>query len=206
MLDTEDFQTTVMVATAGVAIAMQDLILKGFGAYPFKQPVQIEGSFRLGGAVVSYQSLVIMGVAAVLMGGMAWLLTRTKFGLAIRATAMNPDAAKLMGVRTERTYLQVLAISGVLAAAGGILISSLAGLSPAMGSDPLIRAFIICVVAGLGSVTGAGAAAIVLGIIEAAVNYYFGARFGLPLMLGLVIVVLIFRPSGLFGRIEVVRS
>lgn len=206
MLNTEDFQTTIMVATAGVAIALQDIILKGYGAYPFKQPAQIEGSFRVFGSAVSYQSIVIVAMAALLIAGLAWLLTSTKFGMAIRATAMNQDAAKLMGVRTERTYLQVIVIAGVLAAAAGMLISSLAGLSPAMGSNPLIRAFIICVVAGLGSVTGAGFAAIVLGLFEAAISFYFGARFGLPVMLGLVIAVLIFRPAGLFGRQEVVRS
>lgn len=206
MLNTEDFQTTIMVATAGVAIALQDIILKGYGAYPFKQPAQIEGSFRLFGTAISYQSIAILIAAAVMIGGLAWLLTYTRFGMAIRATAMNQDAAKLMGVRTERTYLQVIVIAGVLAAAAGILISSLAGLSPAMGGNPLIRAFIICVVAGLGSVTGAGIAAIALGLFEAGINFYFGARFGLPVMLGLVVAVLIFRPAGLFGREEVVRS
>lgn len=206
MLNTEDFQTTIMVATAGAAITLQDLILKGYGAYPFKQPAQIEGSFRVLGTAISYQSIVILVIGTVLIGSLAWILTYTKFGMAIRATAMNQDAAKLMGVRTERIYLQVIVIAGALAAAAGILISSLAGLSPTMGSNPLIRAFIICVVAGLGSVTGAGVASIVLGLFEAAVSFYFGARFGLPVMLGLVIAVLIFRPAGLFGQQEVVRS
>lgn len=206
MLHTEDFHTTIMVATAGVAITLQDLILKQYGAYPFKQPAQIEGSFRVASIAVTHQSVVIVLTAALLIGVMAWLLTHTKFGLAIRATAMNQDAAKLMGVKTERTYLQVMIIAGILAAAAGILISSLAGLSPAMGSNPLMRAFVICVVAGLGSVTGAGFAAIALGLFEAAIGYYFGVRYGFPVMLGLVILVLIFRPAGLFGKQEVVRS
>ncbi|MDO6728231.1 branched-chain amino acid ABC transporter permease [Cognatishimia sp. 1_MG-2023] len=206
MLHREDFQTTIMVATAGVAILFQDLILKQFGAYPFKQPAQIEGLYRIGNTVVTYQSLAIMATAAVLISAMAWLLTKTRFGLAIRATAMNQDAAKLMGVKTELTYLQVMIIAGTLAAAAGILISSLASLSPAMGTNPLIRAFVICVVAGLGSVTGAGLAAIALGVMEAAIGYYFGVRYGFPVMLGLVILVLIFKPAGLFGKQGVVRA
>lgn len=206
MLHREDFQTTIMVATAGVAILFQDLILKQFGAYPFKQPAQIEGLYRIGNTVVTYQSLAIMATAAVLISAMAWLLTKTRFGLAIRATAMNQDAAKLMGVKTGLTYLQVMIIAGTLAAAAGILISSLASLSPAMGTNPLIRAFVICVVAGLGSVTGAGLAAIALGVMEAAIGYYFGVRYGFPVMLGLVILVLIFKPAGLFGKQGVVRA
>ena len=112
----------------------------------------------------------------------------------------------LMGVKTARIYLQVIVIAGILAAAAGILISSLATLSPEMGDNPLLRAFVICVVAGLGSVTGAGVSALVLGLFEAAIQYFFGLRFGFPLMLGLVVVVLIWRPSGLFGQGEVVRS
>ncbi|WP_235216183.1 branched-chain amino acid ABC transporter permease [Ruegeria halocynthiae] len=206
MLDREDFRTTIMVATAGVAILLQDLILKYYGAYPFRQPAQIEGTFRIGNVAVPYQSLAILVTAAVLIGATAWLLKKTRFGLAIRATAMNQDAAKLMGVKTERTYLQVIIIAGVLAAAAGILISSMASLSPGMGTNPLIRAFVICVVAGLGSVAGAGMTALALGVMEAAIGYYFGARFGFPILLGLVILVLIFRPAGLFGKAEVIRS
>lgn len=206
MLHREDFTTTIMVATAGVAILLQDLILKQFGAYPFKQPVQVEGLMLIGNTAITYQSIAIVLFAGILIGTLGWLLTKTRFGLAIRATAMNQDAAKLMGVKTELTYLQVLVIAGVMAAAAGILISSLASLSPGMGANPLIRAFVICVVAGLGSVTGAGFTAISLGLMEAAIGYYFGVRYGFPVMLGLVIIVLIFRPAGLFGKQGVVRA
>lgn len=206
MLKSEGFEVNVIVATAGVAILLQDLVLKTYGAYPFRQPAQVDGTFRLGGIAVTYQSVAILLVAAILIGAMAWILKRTTFGLAIRATAMNREAAMLMGVRADITYLQVLAIAGLLAAAAGILISSLATLSPDMGANPLLRAFVICVVAGLGSVAGAGIAAIALGIFEAAIQYYFGVHFGFPMMLGLVIVVLIWRPAGLFGQQEVVRS
>lgn len=206
MLDTEGFEVNIIVATAGVAILVQDLLLKYYGAYPFRQPAQIEGVFRIGDIAVTYQSLGILVMAATLIGGIAWLLTHTRFGLAIRATAMNREAALLMGVEAGRTYLQVLIIAGVLAAAAGILISSLATLSPDMGANPLLRAFVICVVAGLGSVTGAGIAALALGLCEAAIQYYLGVRYGFPLMLLLVIIVLIWRPAGLFGQQEVVRS
>lgn len=206
MLDTEGFEVNIIVATAGVGILLQDLLLKYYGAYPFRQPAQIDGVFRIGDTAVTYQSVGILVMAAVLIGGIAWLLTHTRFGLAIRATAMNREAALLMGVEAGRTYLQVLIIAGVLAAAAGILISSLATLSPDMGANPLLRAFVICVVAGLGSVTGAGIAAIALGLFEAAIQYYFGVRYGFPVMLLLVIIVLIFKPAGLFGQQEVVRS
>jgi len=150
--------------------------------------------------------VAILVLAATLLGGMGLILTRTRFGLSVRATAMNREAAQLMGVRTERTYLAVLLMAGALAGAAGVMISSLSTLSPEMGTNPAVRAFVICVVAGLGSIPGAGIAAISLGLFEAFVQFYVGARYGLPLMLGLVIMVLIFRPAGLFGRQEVTRS
>ncbi|SDJ37031.1 branched-chain amino acid ABC transporter permease [Lutimaribacter saemankumensis] len=206
MLDTKDFEINILVATAGVGILLQDLLLKLFGAYPFRQPVQIEGTVELGGVVIPVQSLAILFVGFTLISAIAWGLTRTSFGLSIRATAMNRDAARLMGVNATATYLQVLIIAGMLAGAAGVMISSISTLSPDMGTNPAIRAFVICVVAGLGSVGGAGITALALGLIEAAVQYYIGARFGLPLMLALVVIVLVRRPAGLFGREEVVRS
>ncbi len=205
MLGTKNFGTNIMVATAGVGIILEDLVLKGYGAYPFTQPMSVLGSFKVGNVVISYQAVIIVAVAAALIGATAVLLLKTRLGRAIRATAMNLDAAKLMGVRTERTYLQVLAIAGGLAGAAGVLISSLSTLSPQMGGDPMLKAFVICVVAGLGHVGGTGLAAVALGLLEAAVQYFLGVRFGFPVMLVLVILFLIWRPNGLFGKKVVVR-
>ena len=135
----------------------------------------------------------------------ALLLQRSRTGRAIRATAQNRDAAQLMGVNVVRVYAQVLALSGALAAVSGVMISSLATLSPTMGGDPMLKAFIICVVAGLGNTYGAVAAAVVIGLIEASTQYVLGVRFGFALLLLLVIAVLIWRPSGIFGKNRVVR-
>jgi len=99
----------------------------------------------------------------------------------------------------------VLALSGALAALSGIMVSWLSGLLPNMGGDPMLKAFIICVVAGLGNVYGAVIAAIALGLLEAYIQYVLGVRYSFAILLLLVIVVLIWRPYGLFGRRQVVR-
>jgi branched-subunit amino acid ABC-type transport system permease component len=205
MLTGPNFETNVMVATAGLAILLQDVLLKIFGAYPFTQPVKVEGTIRLAGVAITLQSVVIVAVALVLISAIAFLLLRTRFGMTIRATAMNREAAELMGVRTTRVYLQVMGLAGALAGAAGLMISSLTTLSPQMGGDPLLKAFVICVVAGLGNVWGAGICAFALGLLEATVQFEFGVRFGFPVMLLLVILVLVWRPQGLFGRERVVR-
>jgi branched-subunit amino acid ABC-type transport system permease component len=110
-----------------------------------------------------------------------------------------------MGVRVGWIYAAVLALSGGLAGISGIMISSLSSLLPNMGGDPMLKAFIICIVAGLGNVTGAVIAAIVLGLLEATAQYNLGTQYSFALLLLLVIIVLIWRPYGLFGRKQVVR-
>jgi len=205
MLSSRSFEINVMVATAGLAILLEDLILKAYGGYPYAQPVKLEGVFQIGEVVVTSQSLAIVSVAVTLIVVVALLLLKTRFGMAIRATAINRDAARLMGIDPSTVYLQVMLLAGGLAGAAGLMISSLSTLSPQMGGDPLLKAFVICVVAGLGNLWGAGICAIVLGLLEAAIQYYLGVRFGFPVMLMLVILVLIWRPQGLFGKEKVVR-
>lgn len=205
MLGTPDFGTNVLVATAGLGIVIEDLLLKAYGGYPYPQPLTVGGFTRVAGVTLSYQAMIIFAVALVLIVGVAWLLKFTRFGRAIRATAMNREAAMLMGVKADTVYLQVMALAGMLAGVAGLMISTQATLSPQMGGDPLLKAFVICVVAGLGNVWGAGLCAFALALLEAAIGFYVGVRFGFPTMLLLVIVVLIWRPQGLFGRERVVR-
>lgn len=205
MLRTRGFETNIIIATVGLGIALESAILKLFGAYPAAQPFAVGGGFNLGNVYIPTQNLLILLSSIVLMVLVALLLERTRTGRAIRATAQNREAARLMGVRVGRIYAQVLALSGALAAIGGIMVSSLATLSPTMGGDPMLKAFIICVVAGLGNVYGAVIAALALGLVEASAQFLFGVRFGFATLLLIVIVVLIWRPYGLFGRQQVTR-
>lgn len=205
MLGTPDFGMNVMVATAGLGIVLQDIVLKIYGGYPYPQVVRVEGFAQLGGVSITLQALTNVAVAFALILGTAWLLMKTRFGRAIRATAMNREAAMLMGVKADTVFLQVMALAGMLAGVAGLMISTQSTLSPQMGGDPLLKAFVICVVAGLGNVWGAGICAFGLALMEAAIGYYFGVRFGFPTMLMLVILLLIWRPQGLFGRERVVR-
>jgi branched-subunit amino acid ABC-type transport system permease component len=85
------------------------------------------------------------------------------------------------------------------------MVSSLSGLLPTMGADPMLKAFVICVVAGLGNVPGAAIAAFLLGLLEAVIQYLFGVQYAFAILLALVICVLIWRPYGLFGKRQVVR-
>lgn len=205
LLRAENFETNIFIATIGIGSIIENLMLKGFGPYPIPQPLGISGQVVIGNVHIPVQNILILATALILMAAVAFLLQKTRTGRAIRATSMNREAAQLMGVRVGQVYAQVLALSGALAAVSGIMISSIATLTPVMGGDPMLKAFIVCVVAGLGNVYGAVIAAIVLGLLEAATQYVFGVRWSFATLLLLVILVLIWRPYGLFGRGQVVR-
>ena len=199
------FETNIIIATIGLAIFSENIILKLFGAYPFRQPLSVEGGFRIGEIFIPYQNLIILFVSVVMVFAVGMVLGKTRMGRAIRATAINRDAALLMGVPVGRVFAQVMVISGMLAAVSGVMLSSIATLSPTMGDAPMIKAFIIVAVAGLGNVYGAFYAAFALGMFEAIMQFSLGVRFAFPAMLLLVIFTLIWRPYGIFGRETVTR-
>jgi branched-subunit amino acid ABC-type transport system permease component len=206
MLHDPNFETNVIIATVGLAIVLENVVLKLFGAYPFTQPVQLPDGFRIGEVYIPYQNLLIVVVSLAIMAIVAWLIARTRAGRAIRATAQNRDGALLMGVPVRRVFAQVLGLGGVLAAVSGVMLSSITTLAPTMGYDPMLKAFIICVIAGLGNMLGALYAAFLLGVFEAAIQFLLGVRFGFPLLLLLVIGALIWRPEGVFSRRRAARQ
>ncbi|WP_158810993.1 branched-chain amino acid ABC transporter permease [Beijerinckia sp. L45] len=201
----ETFETNVLIATVGIGIALENTILLVYGGQPFRQPTSMDGLLRIGVTSVPVQDIVIILVSLLMMGVVGWILARTRMGRAIRATAQNREAAQLMGVPIRRVYLQVLMLAGALAGICGVLVSSITQLSPSLGGDPMLKAFIMCVIAGLGNLPGAVASAFGLALIEAFVQFGAGARWGFPVLLLIVILVLIWRPTGLFGRAAIRR-
>lgn len=199
------FETSVMIATVGISIALQNAILLVYGGQPLLQPFHVTGGLDLGIGVMPLLNVVIVVVSFAVMAVLGLVISQSRMGRAIRATAQNRDAALLMGVAVERTYLQVLGLSGALAGVCGVLLSSVTQLSPTLGADPMLKAFIMCVVAGLGNLPGAVIAAFGLALIEAGVQFGLGARWGFPVLLMLVIAILIWRPNGLFGRAQIRR-
>lgn len=205
MIDKEGFEVNVVIATVGIGTVLEATLQKVFGAYPIRQPLTVDGGFFLGGVHIPWNSVIIVVASSVLMLILATLLARTRMGRAIRAVSLNRDAARLMGVPVNLVYAQVFALAGGLSAASGIMLSTITTLAPTMGYDPMLKAFIICVVAGLGNVMGALYAAFMLGLFEAFIQFALGVRFAFATMLLLVILVLVWRPYGLFGRTKVTK-
>jgi branched-chain amino acid transport system permease protein len=171
-----------------------------FGGHYKELDQVVTGTVTLAGTTIQAQDLMAIFMAPALLCGVAALLTRSRTGLAVRAIAQNRDAARLLGINSERIYLVTFAVSAVLAGIAGITIAGLFSISPAMGNDPLLRAFVVVVFGGLGSLIGTIAGAYVIGMVEAVSSYYIGI-YWTPVVLFLVLIaVLTVRPTGLMGR------
>ena len=211
MLTQKNFEVTIIIATFGLGMALEaglmKLLRELFQAAPYAQPLSLGAdSFLVGDVPVSYQRLIIWAVAVALIVLVALFLTRTTMGRAIRATAQNRDAARLMGVKVKRVYVIVLALASGLAGVAGIMLSSFKDVVPLMGQTPMLKAFIVIVLAGLGNMTGALYAALLIGMVEAAVKVLVADKWGFLAMLVVVVIAIIWRPAGLFGKHQIARQ
>lgn len=206
MLGTENYETNIVVVTVGLAILIKSLLIIVFTANPERQPFAIEGGLYLGKAFLPYQTVLIICITLLLMAIVTIVLNRTTMGRAIRATAQNRHAAALMGIPATRIYLQVLMIACALASISGVLVSSVENVSPVTGEVAILKVFIICVVAGLGYIPGTILVSFIMALFEVTVQYVFAAKWGYPIMISIAILILIYKPSGVFGAVKVTRS
>jgi branched-chain amino acid transport system permease protein len=162
---------------------------------------QYSGSnFSLGNVTIAWVKLWTLFVALVITALMQLWLSRSKTGRAIRAMAMDIDAAQLSGVRVAHLYAIVFGLGAGLAGAAGVLISLSYSLQPSMGDPFVISAFVVCVLGGLGSVQGALVGGLIFGVLEAFGSQYIGTGLQDAVALVVLLIVLIVRPRGLLGK------
>ena len=164
-------------------------------------------AFQFGDIRVTTAQLLILGATAVLVGALLLLMHGTRLGLAIRAMAEKPDAARLMGINTGRTAALVSFISGALAGAGGVLIGlNFNAIHPYMGEQMMLRGFVVIIVGGLGDIRGALLAGLALGLIEVLTAGFVSSSLKEAVPFLILVAVLWTRPAGLFGRAVVRRA
>mgnify|MGYP005847542777 CR=1 FL=1 len=206
LLKSYGWEMNTIIATLGVSIVFENLALLAFGPRRKTVPLIIEGQMIVyNSVVVSYHEIVVGAVAIASLIAMAIFLKRSRHGLAILAVAQNRDAAYLMGVNVFQIFALVLAVSSGLAAISGGLLASFYFLSPTVGGIPQLKALLVTIFGGLGSVKGTVYATYIVGLMEALVSLYLGGKWALPFLFVFMILVLIIKPSGLFGLREEVR-
>jgi len=148
------------------------------------------------------QALVVVAIALVALAAF-WLFVRfTRIGLALRTVAQDREIAEAQGIDTRATYRITFVLATMLAGLGGALFAQIYALSPYMGQVPLMKAFIIVIVGGLGSVPGAALGGVLLGMSESFLQTFFGASVAQFASFGAIMLVLVVRPWGLLGRPE----
>ncbi|GAC1407525.1 MAG: branched-chain amino acid ABC transporter permease [Candidatus Velthaea sp.] len=157
-------------------------------------------NFALGPVTVPWAKFWTLIAALLITGVMQVFLTRTKTGRAIRATSMDIGAAQLSGVRVAHLYAVVFGLGAGLAGAAGVLVSLSYSLQPSMGDPFIIKAFVVCVLGGLGSVEGALVGGLVYGILESFGSQWVGTGLQDAVALVVLLIVLIVRPTGIMGK------
>jgi branched-chain amino acid transport system permease protein len=185
----------------GLALALHALAVRLWTADERSIITPYGGSvLRIGGLSIPLMRLLILALAFALIGALHLLLTRWRWGKAIRATAEDWEAALLSGIDVRRAYLLAFALGTALAGAAGTLVAIGYSVSPSIGLEWTLKALIVVVLAGLGSMLGTFVGGLVLGVAEALSAYAFGGPYREVVGLAIFVVVLVARPRGLFGR------
>jgi len=167
--------------------------------------IQIESplaelNLRIGGVLIDYDRLLAMVIVVVILVALVLLTKKTKIGLAMRATSQKSEASMLMGINIGKVYIFTFAVGAALAGAAGALYGILFNFNPLIGALPTIKAFAIIILGGLGSIPGAVIGGLLYGIAENTAVYLLGGIWQDAIAFALLIVVLIIRPTGLFGE------
>lgn len=192
-----------LMVTLGAVLALYAGMTALLGADIRRLPPDVLGSaaIALGPVRVTQAQLLILGAAAVLAGGLVWLVRFSRIGLGIRAVAENPEAAGLMGIDAARIAVLVSFVSGALAGAGGVLIGlAFNAIHPYMGEQMMLRGFVVVILGGLGDIFGALLAGLLLGVVEVLTAAYLASGLKEAVAFALLVLVLWTRPAGLFGR------
>jgi len=183
----------------GLAI-LEGLRWGGFKGMTYTLPAFIGGSVEIAGIPVDYQRLLVVGIGAAIVS-VLWLFTHyTRVGLALRGMAQDERAAMMLGIDSDLMAVAAMGFGSMLAALAAILLLPLGNIVVETGYNVLILAIAVCIVGGLGSWVGAVLAAFLIGFAQILTVVYLGPHFQMVVALLAIIVTLILKPSGLFGR------
>jgi branched-chain amino acid transport system permease protein len=193
-----------LLLTFGLSMVIEQLIRMAWGAAPLASsiPTALRGNTVVGEFLYSRYRLIILGAVILLLVAIWFLLNRTSFGRVVRAGVQKPDMVAALGIKLQPYMTGIVVIGVMLAAIAGVMFSPIVGVHPAMGSEIMTAAFVVVVIGGLGSFWGVVLAAILVGVVKG-ITIHFIPPAGEASMYLLMVLVLLFRPRGLFGeRIE----
>ena len=195
----------VLITAIGVSLLLENTGQFVFGAAPKPSPVLFPFKlFSFGGLALSSSQIAVFVVTMVLLIALRFIVMKTKIGTAMRALSFNPVAASLVGINNDIVISFTFGLGSALAGAGGILYSmNYPAIDPLMGVLPGLKAFVAAVLGGIGNIPGAAIGGILIGVIESFSNGSQWSTWTDAIAFTLLILILLFRPSGLLGKLEV---
>ncbi|HKU95396.1 MAG TPA: branched-chain amino acid ABC transporter permease [Vineibacter sp.] len=191
-----------MVAMLGLSMIMMYLAIIVFGVSQRSIPPSYSEIFVVGPLRLPADRLVVLAVAGLTLAAFFFFMRYTKTGLAMRVVAQDLPIAEAQGINAKAHYRAAFFAATALAALAGGLIGQLYSLSPFMGAAPLVKAFTVVILGGLGSIAGAAVGGLILGMAESILTTYFGAATAQLSSFAVIMLVLLLRPQGLLGRAE----
>jgi len=188
-----------LLVTLGLSLLIVNVLLMIFGGRPLRVAGSVDGSFDVLGAIVSYERLIAFVGALLVAGALTLLLRGTSFGLSIRAVSASTQGASLVGVDVRRIYAMTFGIGSACVAVAGGMLAPFLSLTPTVGDQFTILAFVIVVLGGLGSVAGAVVGGLIIGLVQTVGALYLPGTGSLILVFAVFVLVLFFRPQGIFG-------
>jgi branched-chain amino acid transport system permease protein len=193
-------QLGVLMISLAVALIVEQTLFLVFGSEYRNVPSFVDAKINFGGVDVAGQRLLTLAVASVAIGALYMFIQFTRLGSAILAISQDPEAAKYMGIPSDKIFSLVMAISAALAALAGVMAGPFLSVQPSMHLLPIVKAFAIVVVGGLGSIPGSIAAAFLLGYAETCVAYLISSSWTEIVSVLATLLMLVFRPAGIFGK------
>jgi branched-chain amino acid transport system permease protein len=190
-----------IIASYAIGLAiLEGLRWGGLKGATVTLPPFVEGGVTLFGVTVDFQRLIVVGVGAAMVGLLWLFVTRTRLGLALKGMAQDERASLTLGIDSDRMAVVSMALGSMLAGIAALLLLPLGNIVVEAGYNVLIMAVAVCIVGGLGSWTGSILAAFIIGFGQILTVVYLGAHYQMVVALIAIIITLILRPSGLFGR------
>jgi branched-chain amino acid transport system permease protein len=193
-------QLAVLMITLAAALVIEQALFLTFGSEYRNVPAFVDRMVTIGGVSVGGARLLALGMGVVLLGTLWLFIQHTRLGSAILAISQDPQAAQYVGIPSDRIFAMVMGISAALAAAAGVLAGPFLTVQPTMWLLPIVKAFAIVVVGGLGSIPGSILAALMLGYAETLVGYLISTSWTEIVSVLATLLMLVFRPAGIFGR------
>lgn len=197
----KDRHTLTLLLTFGVAIVLEDVLKIVFGANPLRIEAPIVGATEMLGLFFPNYRLFVMVVGTLVIAAVWLLVFRTRVGAVVRAAAFDRHMTASLGVPVAAVYAATFAFGVALAGLSGVLLAPIYSVFPTMGRDFVLIAFSVVIIGGMGSIKGAVLAGLLLTQVQSISSLFISPVWSDPLLFGIMVLVLMWRPQGLFGKL-----